>query len=102
VRRGAAAEQDQRLVTVVPQLLRGARGGQDAVARLHLSLCVADTDPSSPREKSIDLLRAPVQVLDRLAARRDHRFRKRLVASPVARLNQLAPRGAVPGLRTAQ
>ena len=78
VRGRAAAEQDQRLGPGF-QSLCGVPGAITTVSPARTSLLVAEAHAPGARGEEVDLLGGPVQVLDRLAARRHRRLGQRLV-----------------------
>ena len=70
VRRRAAAEQHQRLLGVVPELVLGARRDRHAVARADLEGLVAELHPPAARGEQVELLGPAVVVRRGRAARR--------------------------------
>ena len=94
----AAAEQHERLRAGVEELVRRARGDHHGVPGAHVGLLVAEPHAARAGDEVVDLLRDPVEVLDRLAAGRDRRLGQRLVDAVAARdARELADRRSVGG-----
>src|SRR2546423_6006319 len=96
VRRRAAAQQDERFLAVVEQLVRGSRRDHDAVAGDDLGLIVPEAHPAGAGDEVVELFAPRVIVLSRLAVRRQGRLGEALVAGGgPRRARQLADLAAV-------
>src|SRR4051794_12012245 len=80
VRGRTAAQQDQRLLAGVDELVLGPGRDHGAVAGDDVALLVAEAQPSAAGGEEIELLADAVVVRDRRPAGGDRRLRERLPA----------------------
>src|SRR5512133_868355 len=78
--RRAAAEQHQRLVAGVPELVIGAGRDHHGLAGTYLELLAPEQHAACARDEEIDLLACAMQVLERLPALFDRSLGERLVS----------------------